>query len=128
MTTFSREAWQEAEQAWTDGEFGDAWEAFRIEARTRGFIYPPTGTKWDSWEDDDPSQRAVLWRAIEETPRLLLTCIRRSRSWHDVVRLLTAARDELRARRPEPEVHEGQSRAEAIESLGEIMRRTTGVG
>jgi hypothetical protein len=62
----------------------------------RGMIYPPEGSKWDSWEDDQPSQRAMLIRAIRDTPRLLETAIDRSRSWGDVISYVLTRRDEWR--------------------------------
>lgn len=97
--TFSRDAWNEAQALWKAGEFSDEWKTVRHQAAFRGMIYPPTGTKWDSWEDDEPSQRAMLIRAIRETPELLSRCIGRSRSWSQVIERLMAERDELREER-----------------------------
>src|SRR5512146_1944784 len=94
--TFSRSHWEAALQAWQDGEFSDEWKPWRHEAAMRGMIYPPEGTKWDSWEDDEPSQRAMLIRAIRETPSLLHTAIARSRSWYDVIAYIVRERDDWR--------------------------------
>lgn len=80
VRTFSREDVQAANAAWVEGGFDPRWQAFRELASGRGILYPPSGTKRDSWEDDAPSQRAILWRAIDETPELLRRCILRSRS------------------------------------------------
>ena len=94
MRTFSRSDWDAAQDAWCD--FSPEWREVRHQAAMRGMLYPPSGTKWDSWDDDEPSQRAILIRAIRETPELLSRCIDRSRSWHDVVQKLIAERDGVR--------------------------------
>jgi hypothetical protein len=62
----------------------------------RGMIRPPEGTRWDSWEDDSPSQRAMLIRAIRETPALLGQAIDRSRTWYEVIAWVTGQRDQWR--------------------------------
>ena len=96
MRTFSREAFLEARAAWDGGEFGPEWGMFRNVAGDRGYIYPPAGTRWDSWEDDQPSQRAIIHRAIEETPKLLVEVMRQSNSWSNVIARLTQRRDAMR--------------------------------
>src|SRR3990172_3640659 len=95
MPTFRREDLQRARQAWADGEFSDEWRDVRHQAAMRGMIYPPAGSQWDSWEDDSPSQRAILIRAIRETPELLRRCIARASSWDGVIALLIAGRDDM---------------------------------
>ncbi len=131
MVTYSAEDYRAARQAWLDGEFGEAWDPFRAAAAERGFVYPPTGSRWDSWEDDRPSQRAVLWRAVEETPQLLLECIGRSRSWSEVIRILLARRDawrEVTARRDEEEARRrerGPSPDEAAALLPQLVAAAT---
>ncbi len=128
--TYSRADFERAGLAWTEGEFSDEWQPFRFLAAQRGLIFPPEGSKWDSWEDEHPSQRAMLIRAIRETPELLRTCIGRSRTWGEVIGHLTGARDEWR-RRADAEAareiaeHDAAvpTRAEAAEALGSIMRR-----
>ncbi len=94
MKTFSREHWNEAQQAWKDGEFSDEWKPYRHQAAMRGILYPPAGTKFDSWEDDDPSDRAMLIRAIREAPSLLKVSINRAHSWPEVVAYVIRRRDE----------------------------------
>jgi hypothetical protein len=59
-------------------------------------IYPPSGTNLDSWEDEEPSQRAILIRAIRETPKLLASAIDTSRNWHDVVAKIMRAHEDFR--------------------------------
>jgi hypothetical protein len=97
MRTFSQEAWTEAQAAWSDGRFSDEWREVRHQAAMRGMIYPPEGTQWDSWDDDEPSQRAMLIRAIRETPKLLSVAISRSSSWGQVIEYVLKRRDDMRA-------------------------------
>lgn len=126
VRTFSREDVQAANAAWVEGGFDPRWQAFRELASGRGILYPPSGTKWDRWEDDAPSQRAILWRAIDETPELLRRCILRSRSWQEVVAHLTGERDAWR-RRLDADAHadEQRERGERVgpEEAKAILRR-----
>ena len=95
--SFSRDSWNEAQAMWRAGDFSHEWRPFRHQAAMRGMLYPPEGTKWDSWEDDEPSQRAMLIRAIRETPSLLSEAIARSRTWGDVIAYILRRRDDWRA-------------------------------
>lgn len=84
--TYTLEQIEEAKAAWDD--FSDEWSPWRQMAATGpGIIYPPDGTKWDQWDDAHPSQRAMLIRAIRETPDLLRWAIRgvKSPSWSSVI-------------------------------------------
>lgn len=85
MRTFDRETFLAARQAWDEGEFGWQWRHFRELAAERGFIFPPAGTRHDDREGESPSQRAIVWAAIEENPTELERIIRRCWSWHQVV-------------------------------------------
>lgn len=92
--TYSRDQWNEAQGLWLD--FSDDWRPYRHQAAMRGMLYPPEGTRWDSWEDDEPSQRAMLYRAIRDTPKLLSEAIARAHSWGDVIAYILRRRDEWR--------------------------------
>lgn len=94
--TFSREAFVHSRNQWRDGDFGPEWDFYRQLAADRGFIFPPTGSKHDSVEDDQPSQRAMIYRALDETPDLLVRAISLSRSWSNVVAVLMQGRDSMR--------------------------------
>jgi hypothetical protein len=94
--TYSKAAWDEAQDLWRDGDFSREWRDYRHQAAMRGMIYPPDGTKWDSWDDDEPSQRAMLIRAIRETPKLTAEAISRSSSWSGVIEYILRRRDEWR--------------------------------
>lgn len=96
MRTYNRASWVEAQALWDEGGFSPEWRNVRHAAAMRGMLYPPEGTKFDSWEDDQPSQRAMLIRAIRETPKLLDAAIARGSSWGEVIAYLVRRRDEYR--------------------------------
>lgn len=130
--TYRREDLVEARRRWVHGEFGAEWQPYRRLAGDRGFIFPPDGTKWDSWEDDEPSQRAIVYRAIEDTPSLLRAAIAKSNSWGQVVAQLMR---DLERRREDADLAERDagwerehrpSRREALETYAEISRRMAG--
>lgn len=130
MRTFTRAELDTANEAWAEGDFSPEWRDVRHRAAMGGIIYPPNGTKHDSWEDDSPSQRAILIRAIRETPRLLEASINGSKSWADVIRRLTGARDDWRDDLDRKERHAARLRAdenptprEAMVSVGTLMLR-----
>lgn len=131
MRTFTRSELDAARDAWDEGDFSDEWRDIRHYAVMGGLIYPPSGTKWDSWGDDEPSQRAILIRAIRETPTTLRRCIRGATSWGMVIdRLLhtlndewaeeIAAKERQAARR---KAEDSPTYRETVQSIGAIMRR-----
>lgn len=83
--TYSREAFLEAKHLWESGEFGWQWNRIRRMAAERGYIYPPTGSRHDDREGEAPTQRAIVWRALEDNPRKLEAIVGRARSWSEVV-------------------------------------------
>lgn len=96
--TFTRQQLEESRAAWDAGRFGDEWKPWRhLAAMQAGIIVPPSGTAEDSWADEDPSERAIVIRAIRETPRALERALRSGKvhSWAQVVRLLLQERDRL---------------------------------
>lgn len=95
--TFDRETWKRSCDAWDAGRFGHEWPEWRLMASKAGIIFPPDGTAEDSWADARPSQRAMVIRAIRETPRLLRWAIRQPgvASWSDVIENLLAGRDRM---------------------------------
>lgn len=127
--TYTRADLERSRRLWAEGEFGSEWAPYRRLAAERGFIFPPDGTMHDSWEDDEPSQRAVLYQAIEDTPRLLADAIRRSRTWGQVVGPILRERARLREdaglaeRDAEWERQQHPARREALLTAGEIYRR-----
>lgn len=128
MRTFTRATLDEANAAWADGEFSDEWKPYRHQAAMNGLVYPPSGSKWDAWDDDAPSQRAMLVRAIREAPKLLTTCIIGANSWETVIGRLLKARDDWRQRNAESARDEDWARddadhQQAVMALGTILRR-----
>ena len=100
--TYTATQLAESRVAWDTGHFSDEWRDWRhMAAMQAGIIVPPEGTEWDSWSDDEPSQRAMLIRAIRETPALLSAAIRSPgvHSWAAVIAVLLRGRDERRADR-----------------------------
>jgi len=124
MKTYSRDHWEAALDAWRTGGFSDEWKPWRHQAAMRGILYPPEGTRWDSWEDDDPSERAILIRAIRETPALLSRAIEARSSWAGVIAYIVRERDDWRAQigRTAVEWDEPDPR-EASVSLKRIIER-----
>jgi len=62
-----------------------------------GIVNAPLGTAWDQWDDDQPSERAIIVRAIREAPGLLRVALRSPRvfSWAAVVAILVRGRDTM---------------------------------
>ena len=117
MRTYNQTDWLASLAEWDAGKFSPEWKRYRHAAAMRGMIYPPIGSRFDSWEDEEPSQRAMLVRAIRETPELLMHSIETSKSWGEVLTKILRARDEWRAdlnqrqrelgyERDEPDAHE----------------------
>ena len=129
MRTFNAKDWTAALEEWERGKFSDEWKPFRHEAVMRGMLYPPTGSRHDSWDDDSPSQRAILIRAIRDTPELLHAAIDRSGSWSAVIAYVLGRRDEwaqeldAREKAIERERAEYPNPREAVLSLRQIMDR-----
>jgi hypothetical protein len=132
VRTFLRAELDAANAAWASGDFSPEWRTIRHKAAMGGLIYPPNGTKWDSWEDDSPSQRAMVIRAIRETPALLERCVVGARSWSHVIERLNGVRDEWRSDLDERERDEAYLRRddpdhrEAVTSLAAILERIEG--
>lgn len=124
MRTYRREDWLAAQVAWED--YGREWQPFRQAAGERGMLYPPTGSKFDSWEDPKPSQRAILYRAIADTPDTLLEAIHEARSWSEVVAKVLAdmydRREYVRMAEEDAEWDRRQHRG-PMEAIGTIFGR-----
>ena len=127
----TREQLDATDAAWATRHFSDEWGPWRaLAARAAGIVDPPEGSRWDQWDDEDPSERAILVRAIRETPRTLRRILASGRvfTWAQVVRVLVRRRDlvsesvdrrelEDAGRRDEP------TRSQATESLRSILGR-----
>ena len=123
--TFSSTHWDAALDAWKEGAFSDEWKKYRHEAAMNGVIYPPTGSALDSWDDDNPSERAMLIRAIRETPTLLHRAIAARKSWAGIVAYIIRERDDWRAEQARSEriVSDEPDPREATVALRRIIER-----
>ncbi len=96
----TREQLDASRRAWDAGRFSPEWREWRhLAAMQSGIIDPPQGTALDSWADEDPSERAIVVRAIRETPRALRAALTSGRchTWPQVVRALVIGRDAMGA-------------------------------
>lgn len=125
MKTFGRETWETAQAAWTAGEFSSEWRDLRHVMALNGAIFPPAGTALDSWDDDPPSQRAIIIRAIRDTPTLLRRCAIGCPSWSVLVVRLMRSVNEWRedVRRAEVDDDDQPTHREAVQRISAIMSR-----
>jgi hypothetical protein len=126
--TVTRQQLDESRAAWDAGDFSDEWKPWRhLAAMESGVIFPPDGTKWDSWGDDAPSQRAMLIRAIRETPEALRTAILTARrpTWEAVIEGLLGIRDRITEDVIRSEIDDVRDRSRDITSqqAGDTLRR-----
>lgn len=129
MRTYDRDTFVRARAAWEEGEFGSAWSELRRLAWERGFPFPPAGTKWDDRDDPEPSQRAIIHRALVDRPRDTIATVARSRSWGQVVAGILQTEDRLREdadlvdREAEYDRTERPTYREAVMSIAGILER-----
>lgn len=126
--TFSRAAWDEAQALWAAGGFGAEWHDYRHEAAMRGMIYPPSVEGSEYWGDPAASQRALVYREIEDNPTRLHRAIAQGRSWGDVVAYCLRERDERayeseRAERYAASDPDAPTHRDAVQALAAIVRR-----
>jgi len=132
MKTYAPDDLVRSRIEWARGEFGPEWTPFREAAAERGFVFPPDGDATDTAEDPMPSQRAIVWREIDERPAALLEAIGRSHSWAEVVAIVIGRLDAIRStvdvtERVIEEVRLTRrlvDRADAAATLRELERRT----
>ena len=92
--TYSRDDWFRAKAEWEDFDYH--WNTIRQLARDAGMIFPPSGTKHDDRDAENPSQRAIVYRALIDNPRELHKIIARCRSWNGVVASIIGLETRLR--------------------------------
>src|SRR5690349_10714946 len=113
--------------AWSDFDY--RWKPWRELAAGRGILFPPAGSKHDSIEDDEPSQRAIVWQAITDTPAMLREAIAHSRSWREAVGRILIGREHLRedatlrARDAAWYRDQEPDHREAAQAIGSILQR-----
>lgn len=128
--TYDRETFAKARKAWAEGDFRDArWHAIYRLCAERGYIFPPTGTVHDDREDENPSQRAIIYAAMVDQPTELERIMRRSSSWSQVITQLISHVERLRedATRAQDDIdwaaRDIPTKRVAAESVGAILRR-----
>ncbi len=108
-------------EAWRS--FGPEWDDVKTAWLERGFRHPPSGSP----DDDDTSQRGLLYSILDARPTDLVRWIRSApgKSASDVIAWVLAQWHEVRAAAGEDEEVsvEGPSRGEAAEAIGSIMSR-----
>lgn len=130
MKTYDQATYRAARRAWAEGDFRDPrWrDVYRL-AADRGYIYPPTGTVHDDRDAEQPSQRAIVYAALCDTPDALRRIMARSSSWSQVVAQLIAHVDGLREDADLAEADAGWEREhrptkrQATETVGAILGR-----
>lgn len=127
MRTYSREHFEEARRSWLG--FGWKWQHIRRIAAERGFIYAPAGDASDDRDVESPSQRAILWRALEDNPTELERIVRRSSSWSQVIDQVIGMEGRLREEFGETErdiawaKRELPDHIESAQTVGSILQR-----
>lgn len=127
MRTYDRATFVASKEAWRD--FGWQWQELRRIAADRGFIFPPAGTKHDDRDADQPSQRAIIWRALVDNPEQTRAIVSRSSSWSQVVDRIIGMEERIRRDADELARDDGWDRRddinhrEAVTALGSILQR-----
>lgn len=128
---YTAEQTSEARTAWATGHFSDEWRPWRhLAAMEGGIIAPPEGSRWDQWDDENPSQRAMLIRAIRETPELLRGAIRTAPrpTWGAVLEVLLSGRDQMARRLDDEQRDVMASRDEPTpQEAAAVLRRINSV-
>lgn len=92
--TYSRDDFLRAKGAWTAFS-GPRWAQVR-QAASSWTIFPPSETGQDWRDAPHPSQRVIVWFAVENRPGETLEMIRRSSSWSGVIDRIFAAESRIR--------------------------------
>lgn len=126
MRTYSREEYLRSKEAWAD--FGPEWTQIRKLASAWS-IFPPAGTKHDDRDAENPSQRAIVYRALIDNPTELRRILVKSRSWSQVVDRIIGIEERLRSEADDNERDTEWDKADqpthrqAVMSLGAILER-----
>ena len=126
MKTWSRDAFLEGREQWRD--FGWEWEWVK-RLSSEWSPYPPSGTKHDDRDAENPSVRAIVYRAMQDNPGELRKILLRVRSWNGVVASIIGLETRLRLDADDLERNVEWDKAgqpdhkEAVRSLSEILKR-----
>ena len=125
--TYSRDDWFRAKAEWDC--YGPRWHGVRKMAADQGILFPPSGSAHDDRDAAEPSQRAIVWRAMQDNPSELARIIGRSRSWNGVIAGIIGLESRLREdadwrdRDTAADKDDQPTHREAVATLGAILRR-----
>jgi hypothetical protein len=126
MRTYSRADYERSQAEWD--EFRAGWTEVRRAAQDWS-IFPPSGSRWDQWDAENPTQAAIVARLLDSNKPALLEIVGRSRSWSQVVAGIIQLEDRLNE---DIELHERDlaitkaehpNHVEAVQSIGRIFDR-----
>ena len=128
MKTYSRDTYLASKSAWNTYP-GPVWDAVR-RACAEWTLFPPSSEGQDWRDAPHPSQRVIVWFALEQRPRQTLDIIRRARSWSGVIDRIIAAEGVIRRdiewdeEAAELERRFNRARLHSdLQSIGSILRR-----
>lgn len=123
---YTREQMADARAAWDAGRFSPEWRHFRhLAAMEAGIIVPPVGSDMDQWDDEHPSERAQIVRAIRETPKALEAALKAPKvhSWAAVIAQLVRRRESIGNDLDLEKAHRrGPDARQATRRLSEILQ------
>jgi hypothetical protein len=105
VKTYDAETFRRAKREWAEGGFGAGWDEARRISWERGFPLPPAGSAGDQRQDefDGPSQRSIIWHALDYRPIAIIAIIAGSTSWSQVVARIFEDEQRLDAKADEAE-------------------------
>jgi hypothetical protein len=126
--TYSRDQLDEGRAAWSN--FGGPLWARAREASKAWAAFPPSEEGDEYVSGEHPSQRVIVYFALDERPAETLAIIRRSTSWYGVVSEIIRTRQELRRSADWQEEtaelerrYAAQDYRSAMTHLGDLLRR-----
>ena len=126
--TYSRSEWQAADAAWLTFT-GSVWMQVR-RACSRWTLYPPSSQGGEYRDEPQPSQRTIVWAALDARPQETLQLIWAGPSWRAVVGWILETEDNLMAdaleREREAERYKPGREKQAQEFMAELHRRFGG--
>ncbi len=94
--TYSKPQMVAAKRAWSSYP-PLTWNPWHELAKKAGIVFPPSGSLGDSCDVPQPSQRAIIVRAMRDTPLLLRWAILGAEpSWCSIVGRVFSGLDEMR--------------------------------
>lgn len=95
MRTYSRDVHDQSLAAWLTFK-GPRWAQVRSACQS-WTIFPPSSEGQDWRDAPHPSQRVIVWFALENRPAETLDMIRRARNWTGVIDRIFASEGQIRS-------------------------------